>query len=697
MSRPKIKAAPRRHSPAVPGASVSAPAWWSQPWFVALVLAVGTLCVYAPVLWCDFVEYDDTVYVTENQHVLQGLTWEQVDWAFANLAAGFWHPLTWLSHMLDVQLYGLHAWGHHLTNLLLHVANTVLLFLLWHRMAGSLWRSALVAALFALHPLHVESVAWVAERKDVLGTFFGFLTLLCYARYAQLKSGPRQSALVPYSLALLCFACSLMSKSTLVTLPVIMLALDYWPLQRGAVSDWRKTWARLAVEKAPFFALSLASGLLTLHAEKSIGAIAVKNGLPLAMRASNAVLSFIRYLGQTVWPADMAVFYPYPKEVSLWLVAGATFLLLAVTVGAILLARRRPYLAVGWLWYLVTLLPVSGLVQVGSHSRADRYTYVPLIGVFLIVVWAGGELFSRWRSARWLPAALAAAVLLACGLCTQAQLRNWRNAESLFSHALEVTRDNYLAYNNVGYYLMHKYGRLDDAMECFRRAIRLYPNEVEALGNLGYALAAKGQAAEAITYYQAALRENPGHAPTHNNLGNTLSSLGRLDEAIAQYQLALQFEPEYAEAHNNLGIALAQKGRFDEAAIQFRAASHFKPSYAIAHNGLANVMTLRGQYPEAVPEYQEALRLDPAYAEAHNGLGYALAKTGRFDQAVGHYQEALRLNPDYVAAHYNLACALAQLGRRPEAIAQLKEALRLQPDHPEAKQKLAELTTAAAP
>jgi tetratricopeptide (TPR) repeat protein len=667
---------------------------------VALVLALGTLIVYAPVLWCDFVGYDDTAYVTENQHVLQGLTWQQVDWAFANLAAGFWHPLTWLSHMLDVQLYGLHAWGHHLTNLLIHVANTVLLFLLWHRLAGSLWRSALVAALFALHPLHVESVAWVAERKDVLSTCFGFLALLFYARYAQTKSGARDPAIANYLLALLCFACSLMSKSTLVTLPVIMLALDYWPLRRGepaGVSAWRKTWAWLAMEKAPFFALSLASGLLTIHAEKSIGAVASKGGLPLVVRASNATLSSIRYLGQMVWPVDMAVFYPYPKAFSLWLVGSAAFLIIAVTVGATLLARRRPYLAVGWFWYLVTLLPVSGLVQVGSHSRADRYTYVPLIGIFLVVVWAGGELFSRWRSGRLLLGTMAVAVLIACGFRTQDQLRHWRNAESLFSHALAATRDNYLAYNNVGYYLMHKYGRLDDAMQCFRRAIQLYPNEVEALGNLGYALAAKGQAAEAITYYEAALRENPGHAPTHNNLGNTLSNLGRLDEAIAQYQLALQFEPEYAEAYNNLGIALAQQGRFDEAAIQFRAASHFKPSYAIAHNGLANVMTLRGQYQDAVPEYQEALRMDPAYAEAHNGLGYALAKTSRFDQAVVHYQEALRLNPDYVAAHYNLGCALAQLGRRPDAIAQLKEALRLQPDYAEAKQKLAALTAAASP
>jgi protein O-mannosyl-transferase len=717
MSRRAPKAAPGRQPSAAICAPAKAASWWSRPWFVALALAVGTFAVYAPVLWCDFVGYDDTVYVTENWRVLQGLTWEQVDWAFANLAAGFWHPLTWLSHMLDVQIYGLRAWGHHLTNLLLHAGSTVLLFMLLQRITGFLWRSALVAALFALHPLHVESVAWVAERKDVLSALFGFVSLWFYASYAQSPSGQKESAITNYSLSLLLFGCSLASKSTLVTLPLLMLALDYWPLKRwpgaecGVRSDSqpsRRSFAfglkppaspllALLLEKAPFLALSLASGLLTLHAEKSIGAVATKGGIPLLMRASNAVVSCVRYLEQMVWPVNMAVFYPYPKALSLWLVFGAAFLLVAVTVWVVLAVRRRPYLAVGWFWYLVILLPVSGLIQVGSHSRADRYTYVPLVGIFLMVVWAVGELFSRWRPPKLLVGILAAGVLLACGWRTQNQLRHWRNAESLFSHALAVTKDNYLAYNNVGYYLMHKYGRLDDAMECFRRAISLYPDEVEALGNLGYALAAKGQAAEAITYYQAALRTNPGHAATHNNLANVLSNLGKIDEAIQEYQLALQSEPDYAEAHNNLGIALAQKGRFDEAVAQFRAAIRFKPNYAIAHNGLANVFTLRGQYQEAVPEYQEALRLDPAYAEAQNGLGYALAGVGRFDQAAVHYREALRLNADYVAAHYNLGCALARLDRRDEAIAQLNEALRLQPDYAEAKQKLKELNAPASP
>jgi tetratricopeptide (TPR) repeat protein len=689
---------------------VRALAWWLRPWFVALALAVATVATYAPVLWCDFVGYDDTVYVTENWHVLQGLTWEQVDWAFANLTAGFWHPLTWLSHMLDAQLYGLHAWGHHLTNLLLHTASTVLLFMLLRRMTGFLWRSALVAALFAVHPLHVESVAWVAERKDVLSAFFGFICLWFYVSYTQSQSGGRESAITRYLVSLLFFACSLASKATLVTLPFLMLALDYWPLKRvrseecGVRSGGQQNlqpatspFVALLLEKLPFLALSLASGLLTIHAEKSIGAVATKGGIPLLMRASNAVVSCVRYLGQMVWPFNMAVFYPYPKALSLWLIGGAALLLIGITVWVVLAARRRPYLAVGWAWFVVVLLPVSGLIQVGSHSRADRYTYVPLVGIFLMIVWGVVEVLSRSRSPKLLAGIIVAALLLACGWRTQDQLRHWRNAESLFSHALAVTRDNDLALNNVGYHIMTSAGQVDEAMDYFRRAITINPNGVEQWDNLGFALVRKGQNADAVPCFEAALRLNPQHANTHNNLGNALSNLGRIDEAIGHYRLALQVRPDYAEAQNNLGIALVQKGELDEAMVHFRAAVQYKPGYSVAHNSLGNVLTLRGHFQEAVPEYEAALRLDPDYAEAHNNLGYALAGLGRFAEAVSHYQRALQLNAGYVSAYYNLGCALAQLGRRPEAVAQLQEALRLQPAYADARQKLKELGAPASP
>jgi tetratricopeptide (TPR) repeat protein len=447
----------------------------------------------------------------------------------------------------------------------------------------------------------------------------------------------------------------------------------------------------LLLEKAPFLALSLACGLLTIHAEKAIGAVATKGGIPLLMRASNAVVSCVRYLGQMVWPVNMAVFYPYPKALSLWSLGAAAVLLVAVTVWVAMVARPRPYLAVGWFWYLVILLPVSGLIQVGSHSRADRYTYVPLVGVFLMVVWAAGELFSRWRPAKWVPGIIVAGVLLACGWRTQDQLRHWRNAESLFSHALAVTKDNDLALNNVGYHVMTSAGQVDEAMDYFRRAITINPNGVEQWDNLGFALVRKGQNAEALPCFEAALRLNPRHANTHNNLGNALSNLGRIDEAIEHYRLALQVRPDYAEAQNNLGIALVQKGELDEATVRFRSAVGYRPGYPVAHNSLGNVLTLRGHFQEAVPEYEAALRLDPDYAEAHNDLGYALAGLGRFAEAVPHYQRALRLNAGYASAYYNLGCALARLGRSQEAMAQINEALRLQPNYAEARQKLKEL------
>ena len=361
---------------------------------IYLILSSLAAAVFLPALRCEFLNYDDPVYVTANAHVVRGLDWESVRWAFTNLAAGFWHPLTWLSHMLDCQLFGLKAWGHHLTSLALHLANTLLLFTLLLRLTQAAWRSAIVAALFALHPLHIESVAWVAERKDVLSTFFGFLALNAYARYAQADG---QRAARAYAMALFWFACSLMSKAMLVTLPVLLLLLDLWPLKRLNSGVTCSHIVRLLVEKAPFFALSFLTGLLTVHAEKSVGAVSIADQRPLTVLASNATLSCWHYLWQMIWPARLAVFYPYPGSFPLGLVLLGAGMLVAVSAFALRLAWRRPYVTVGWFWYLIALLPVSGLIQVGSHSRADRYTYVPLVGILVLLVWAACELTGRWR------------------------------------------------------------------------------------------------------------------------------------------------------------------------------------------------------------------------------------------------------------------------------------------------------------
>ena len=696
MSKPRQK----KNHPPVPPPAVRPDTGFARglnhPAFISLLLALVTFGFYAPVLKCDFVGYDDTVYVTDNWHVLRGLSWDRVDWAFSTVSEGFWHPLTWLSHMLVCQLYGLQAWGHHLTSLLLHVANTVVLFLGLRKMTSAVWRSALVAALFALHPLHVEAVAFVAERKEVLGAFFGLLTLWAYAGYVEKSKIQNPAAKNRYLLALALFACALMSKPMVVTLPLVLLLLDYWPLQRVSSFKFQvSSWGRLVWEKAPFLAMSAAVGLLTIHAERKLGAVSTTEHIPFLMRAGNAAVSGLHYLEQTVWPVDLAVYYPYPKSIAIGELALAGVVLAGISGLAAWGWRRKPYLAVGWLWFLVMLSVVSGVAfQVGAYARADRFTYLPLIGVFIAAVWGLAGLFARWGAPKFLPGALAVAALAACGLQTQNQLRNWQNLETLFRHALAVTRDNMLAYNNLGYYLLTVHGQADEAIADFHEAIRINPADAGVWNNLGFAFAAKGRTDDAVACYEKSLRLDPDEADAHNNLANALSDAGKLDEAIRHYELALKARPDFADAHNNLGVLLAQEGRMDGAMEHFRAAVYYQPGNAGAHNSLGNIYALRQQFEDALPEYQTALRLNPSYAEAHNNLGFALAGLGRFNEAVDQYRESLRLNSNYAPAHYNLGCALLNLNQRDEAVAQLKETLRLNPQHAQARQKLQELEAA---
>ena len=416
---------------------------------IGLVLAAITLAVFWPVSRHEFIAFDDQAYVTENPHVRTGLNWENVRWAFTNREVGLWHPLTWLSHMLDCRWFGLRAGGHHLTSLLLHAANAVLLFAALRALTGELWRSAWVAAFFALHPLHVESVAWIAERKDVLSTFFALWTLWAYSRYAR-ANGARPAT---YALMLLCYGCALMSKPMVVTLPLILLLLDYWPLKRfppAAGASQPATLARLVIEKLPLIGLALLTMLVTLGAAARVHTLPSVAQCPIANRIANATISYARYLLQTFWPADLAVFYPFPAAISVWSVAGAALLLLAISAAALGTARRRPFLAVGWLWYGITLLPVVGLIQLGSYSHADRYTYVPLIGLFIMVAWGIGEI--RFGSPVWRFGLVLGATLLlgACGAATRFQLKHWQNTAALFARALEVAPRNPVAHHALG-------------------------------------------------------------------------------------------------------------------------------------------------------------------------------------------------------------------------------------------------------
>jgi tetratricopeptide (TPR) repeat protein len=689
----------------------------SQPGYVCASLALVTFAVYLPTAWNDFVNYDDSDYVTENGRVKSGLTWETVVWAFKSGHASNWHPLTWLSHALDYQVFGMHAGAMHLVSALFHTANTVLLFLVLRALTGALWRSAIVAALFGLHPLHVESVAWVSERKDVLSGLFFLLTIWAYGRYAA-KSvvssqwsvvnkaqttdhGPRNAehALLSYLLALGFFALGLISKPMLVTTPFVLLLLDYWPLGRLRLKTQDpglKTLLVILLEKLPFLALSVASSIVTFRVQRAGGAVSA--ALTVWERIANAVVSYARYLRKMVWPDDLSVLYPHPGHWPLWQVLGCAALLLGICAMVAALGRRRPYLVTGWLWFLGTMVPVIGLVQVGIQSMADRYTYVPLIGLFIMVVWGIGDLASARLPLSWRAEALgigAALALSACAILTVWQDRYWKDGEALFKHVVRVTKNNYLAYNNLGFYYSGK-GRKAEAMEQYRHSLDINPSYEDALNNLGYALAGEKQFAEAIKLYEAALRVRPNHAEVHNNLGNALSELGRVDEAIQQYLMALREKPEHADAHNNLGITLAMKSKLDEAIPHFRAAIRSKPEDAGAHSNLGNAFAAQHKLDEAIQEYRESLRLKPNDAQAHNNLGNVLMEQGRTDDAIREYGEALRLNPDNnPEAHFNLALALARQGKRQEATSHVREALRAKPDYPDAQRELELLSTSS--
>jgi len=535
---------------------------------IALVLAVATLAVYAPTVRHGFVDYDDDVYVFRNPHVVAGLTAESVAWAFTTMEVSYWHPLTWISHMLDCQIFGLRPAGHHLTSLALHTANVVLLFVVLAHLTGGVWRSALVAALFGLHPLNVESVAWVAERKNVLFAFFWILTLGAYGWYVR-RPGPARYLAVAAGTAL-----ALMSKPMAVTLPFVLLLLDFWPLARMS----RPAFVRLFMEKLPLILLAALASAATIQAQLQVGAVVAVDALPPGERLANAVVSYLAYIGKLVWPARLGVFYPH-RESSLptaQVVAIGTVLVL-VTAAALRAARRAPYLVVGWLWYLGTLLPVIGIVQVGTQAMADRYTYVPAIGLFIAVAWGVAALAARRPAPRGL--AMAAAVLLvALAARTVVQLRAWRDSASLFAATIAAVPDSWVAHYNLGNAWMAA-GRTAEAEAEFSETVRLRPRFARGHNNLGDALDALGRHERAIAAYQEAIRVNPEMAEAYNNLGTSLAALGRLQEAEVRLREALKRQPEFVEAWLNLGIVLRRQGRLAESREALSRAVLLRPDF----------------------------------------------------------------------------------------------------------------------
>jgi tetratricopeptide (TPR) repeat protein len=519
---------------------------------ISSLLALLVLAVFGQVASHSFVNFDDPKYIYENPHVRAGVTKEGLAWAFTTTDQANWHPLTWLSHMADVELFGLSPGGHHLVNAFLHLLNAVLLFLVLSRMTGKTWQSGFAAALFAVHPLHVESVAWAAERKDVLSAFFWMLALWAYAGYAERRSPAK------YVLVASFFLLGLLSKPMVVTLPFVLLLLDYWPLER------KKRFLPLLAEKAPLFLFSIGSCVATYIAQQRGGAIPPADLFPFGARAANAVVSYFRYMGKTVWPASLTVFYPHPwrtvDSIPVLAVAGAFLGLSALTVLSIRWARRRPYLMVGWFWYLGTLVPAIGLVQVGGQAMADRYTYLPLIGLFIAIAWGIPDLLKGWRPSPHLLGAMGGLVLLALAASAWVQASHWKNSVTLFGHAVRVSPSNALAH----YYLGNAFagdGRTEEAVSHYRKALKVNPYYFEARYNLANALESSGRIEEAIANYNEVLRLRPGIAEVHNNLGISLAKAGRLDEAISHFREALRLDPGNADVIRNLGIASGEKER----------------------------------------------------------------------------------------------------------------------------------------
>jgi Flp pilus assembly protein TadD len=617
---------------------------------VCLLLAAITYAVFGQTLHHDFINFDDGLFVTSSPDVTRGLTGTGIVRAFTRGSFGFWDPLTTLSHMLDVELFGLQPGGHHLTNVLLHITSVVLLFLVLRRMTGMLWRSAFVAAVFAIHPLRVESVAWVSERKDVLSGLFFMLTLGAYARYAD--GAPRLSRYLP---VMFCFALGLMSKAMLVTMPFVLLLLDYWPLNRFAgpapangATDGANWWnrlsipARLVLEKIPLLMLSLAMGAMTILTQSRVHAVISLETFPFRWRLANALVSPVVYLRQMFYPSGLEVFYPFPTHgVPFWETATAVVLLSAISAGAVFWRRKHPWLLVGWLWYLVMLLPVIGLLQAGAQARADRYTYLPQIGLCMALTWAVAGLGLGRPDLRRALGAAAVMVVAALAACSYVQASCWRNSESLWKHTLACEPDNVLAHYNLGVTMIAS-GRNTEGMAEFGEALKLQPDYPDARNNLGYALFQQGKINDAIEQYDAVLKSHPDNVMAHYNLAVALVQQGKRDEAITHFEKAAAVLPDDAKIHNNLGMAYLQNRRVDDAIAQYHEALILEPDSVLVRNNFGHLAWVLATSPDdSLRNGAKALAVarelvaqsgnnQPAYLMI---LAAAYAETGKFADA----------------------------------------------------------------
>lgn len=645
---------------------------------ICLFLVIAAVIVYGQMLGHDFVYYDDHQYAAENSHVKAGLTVEGLKWAFSTLDFEFWHPLTWLSLMLDTQLFGIAPGGYLFSNLLLHIINALLLFIFFRRSTGAVWQSGLVAALFALHPAHVESVAWIAQRKDVLSTFFWMLTLLCYLFYVE------RPGIKTYLPVLLSLVLGLMAKPMLITLPFVLLLLDYWPLKRFKCETSLKSSFPSALalfrEKIPMFAFVGAAGVLTYFAQEIGGGIVSTARVPVAKRISNALVSYLEYIANLLWPFDLACYYPLPDTFPLWQVGGALLLLVLIFWFAIRSARRYPFVIVGWLWYLGTLVPVIGLVKIGAFSMADRYTYVTFIGIYVIAAWGVPQLLTRIPYHRTTMVSLATLVLIVCMVTTWYQVRFWQNKFTLFTRALEVTSNNWFAHNALGRDFLRR-EKYDQALNQFYKALHIVPNYIPTYINLGITYARQNKLTEAIGYLSDAEQMNPAVAEVQKDLAILYEQQGDSDKAIQHFRRALKIEPENAVVHKYLGNLMIARGNLDEAIDHFVQSLKVQPGDARVHYNLGLAFEQQGKNDEAVEQYSAALKINPDYANAHYNLANVRARQKNYDDAVEHYQKALAIRPDLIQALFNLAMVYAGKKEYDQSISTLVQAAELQPDN----------------
>ncbi len=667
-------------------------------WAVCALLVFAVGIVFAQTAGFRFVNLDDDQYVLNSPATQLGFSRAGFIWAFTHSQIGNWHPLTTLSLMLDWTLFGANPAGYHIHNVILHAATVVLLFLALREMTGALWPSAFAVAIFAIHPLRAESVAWVSERKDVLSGFYFALALLAYGYYVARPSLPR------YALLFLCMAMGLMSKAMLVTLPVVLLLLDYWPLKRFQFypatgprnpSFSRKQWlaadGRLIIEKVPLFLLSACFALITAHLSLSASrAVAI---VPLPVRLAVAPVSCVAYLGKLIYPFGLAAHYPFPVDgPPAILVAGACLVLLGISVGVIVHRRRRPYLLAGWLWYLATLLPVIGLVPGGNQLMADRYTYIPEIGLVVALVWLAADLSESWTSRESLRIGGSAALIVGLMALAWRQTSFWSDSITLWRHALSCTSGNDIAHEHLADALVEESraaaakmdnqeatADMQEARGHFEQALQIMPDNFEALVNLGNLLSGQGDPREAISLYGRALKVNPDIAATYYNLGNALLATGDSSGAMSYYRKAIEVDPGYVSAHNNLGNLLAGQGMNDEAVKHFRQAVACDPKFAQGYVNLANTLLAQGNIQEAVDSFRQALKIDANNAGAHVNMGTALSRGGRIEEAIVEYQRALEIDSQTPVTWYNLGYCYEQTGRLRDAVSCYGRALSLIP------------------